>query len=239
MANRTVFTIGVVTALFGTAACGGDDGSADTLAPLPTTATTIATTVAPSTLIPLPTTLAPGTSTTTSIVIETTTTVPPAEQLVMRGDGLGDVLLGVNGAAAVDYITKLIGSPTDDTGEIAPEGDYVKCNGTKVRVVTWGDLKVYTGDESPYGSGRMHFYGWQYGPVQGSLPDPLGPTTDGDITLGSTVNEILAVFPAAEIFNDQYLGVGADLDQGLTAMLTDGTGNGVVIALFGGATCGL
>lgn len=237
MKPRVMFAIGLVSGVVALSACGGDDGSGTSLAPLPTTATT--TTVAPSTLAPLPTTLVPDASTTTTTVSETTTTVSPAEQLVLRGDGLGDLMLGVDGASAIDYIKKLIGEPTDDSGEVAPVGDYVKCDGTRVRVVSWGDLTVFTGDESPFGSGRMHFFGWQYGPVAGALPEPIGPTTDGDITLGSTVNELLRVYPSADIFTDQYLGVGADLEQGLTAMLTDDTSNGVVVALYGGATCGL
>ena len=238
MVNRRMLVAGAVIGALVLAACGGDDGSGTSLAPLPTTATT--TSVAPSTLAPLPTTLVPDASTTTTAAVaETTTSVSPAEQLILRGDGLGDLMLGVNGAAAIDYITTLIGNPTDDSGEVAPEGDYVKCDGTRVRVVSWGDLTVFTGDESPYGSGRMHFFGWQYGPVKGALPEPMGPATDGDITLGSTVNELLRVYPSADIFADQYLGVGADLEQGLTAMLTDDTSNGVIVALYGGATCGL
>ena len=238
MERRLILAVGVMSVVIGVSACGGDDGTGDTLAPLPTTATT--STVGPSTLAPLPTTVVPAASTTSTSAVETTTTsVAPAEQLILRGDGLGDAMLGVDGSSAVDYITKLIGDPTDDTGVIAPAGEYEKCDGTKLRVVEWGDLRIYTGDESPFGSGRVHFYGWQYGPVSGALPVPLGPATDGDVTLGSTVNELLAVYPAADIFTDQYLGVGADLEPGLTAVLTDDTGAGVVLALYGGATCGL
>jgi hypothetical protein len=93
------------------------------------------------------------------------------------------------------------------------------------------------GDESEVARGRLHFYSWTYGPVQGTEPVPMGPVTDGDITLGSTVTEILNVYPTAEIFNDDILGMGFEIDRTLVGTLSNDSPNGVVISMTGGVAC--
>jgi len=90
-------------------ACGGGDSSSETLAPLPTTATTIPE----STLAPMSTSVAPESST-TSTSSSTSTTVSPAEQLVLREDGLGEVLFGVDADQMIAYVTQLLGKPSSD-----------------------------------------------------------------------------------------------------------------------------
>ena len=135
------------------------------------------------------------------------------------------------------YVTQLLGKPDSDSGYIGPVSEFGSCPGTQVRGVRWGDLLLMFGDESEVAKGRVHFYSWTYGPVQGIAPVPMGPVTDGDITLGSTVTEILNVYPTAEIFNDDILGMGFEIDRTLTGTLSNDSANGVVVSMTGGVAC--
>jgi len=220
----------VATAVFILAACGGGGATTETLVPLPTTPTTT-----------LPTTLPPMTTTTSTTVSSSTsstsTTVSPAETLVLRSDGLGDSLFGVDAAAMIAIVTELLGKPDSDSGYVPTTKKYKLCPGTQVRSVRWGDLMLMFGAESAYAEGRLHFFSWNYGPVAGIAPIPMGPTTDGDITLGSTVAELLRVYPSAEIFMDDVAGASFTLESTLSGILSDQTPNGVVIAMYGGNAC--
>ena len=226
-------SVAVVTIL-GTlvVACGGGGASSETLAPLPTTATTTPET----TLAPMATSVAPE-STTTSSTSSTLATIEPAEQLVLREDGLGDVLFGVDADQMITYVTQLLGQPDSDSGYIGPVSEFGSCPGTQVRGVRWGDLLLMFGDESEVAQGRAHFYSWTYGPVQGIAPVPMGPVTDGDITLGSLVEDILKVYPTAEIFNDDILGMGFEINRTLTGTLSNDSPSGVVVSMTGGVAC--
>jgi hypothetical protein len=230
---RHSIRLGMAIAMLSTlVACGGSSESSDTLSPLPTAATTIPDT----TLAPMTTSVAPE-STTTSSTSSTLTTIAPAEQLVLREDGLGDVLFGVDADQMILYVTQLLGKPDSDSGYIGPVSEFGSCPGTQVRGVRWGDLLLMFGDESEVAKGRVHFYSWTYGPVQGIAPEPMGPITDGDITLGSTVAEILNVYPTAEIFNDDILGMGFEINRTLTGTLSNDSPNGVVVSMTGGVAC--
>ena len=219
-----------VAAVFVFAACGGGGATTETLAPLPTSLTTT-----------LPTTLPPMTTTTLAIVpsstSSTSTTVSPAETLVLRSDGLGDSLFGVDAPALIAIVTELLGKPDSDSGYVPTTKKYKLCPGTQVRSVRWGDLMLMFGDESGYAEGRLHFFSWNYGPVAGIAPVPMGPTTDGDITLGSTVADLLRVYPSAEIFMDDVAGASFILESTLSGILSDQTPDGVVIAMYGGNAC--
>ena len=221
----------VVAAVFILAACGGGGATTETLAPLPTSLTTT-----------LPTTLSPMTTTTTLAIVpsstsSTSTTVSPGETLVLRSDGLGDSLFGVDAPALIAIVTELLGKPDSDSGYVPTTKKYKLCPGTQVRSVRWGDLMLMFGDESGYAEGRLHFFSWNYGPVAGIAPVPMGPTTDGDITLGSTVAELLRVYPSAEIFMDDVAGASFILESTLSGILSDQTPDGVVIAMYGGNAC--
>lgn len=110
-------------------ACGGGDSSSETLAPLPTTATTIPE----STLAPMSTSVAPESST-TSTSSSTSTTVSPAEQLVLREDGLGEVLFGVDADQMIAYVTQLLGKPSSDSGIVGPVSEFGSCSELKCAV---------------------------------------------------------------------------------------------------------
>ena len=221
----------IAAAVFILAACGGGGATTETLAPLPTSATT----TPPATLPPMSTV---ATSTTlSSSTSSTSTTVSPGETLVLRSDGLGDLLFGVDAAGMIAIVTALLGKPDSDSGYVTTTKKFKLCPGTQVRSVRWGDLSLMFGDESGYAEGRLHFFSWNYGPVAGIAPVPMGPTTDGDITLGSTVAELLGVYPSAEIFMDDVAGASFILENTLSGILSDQTPDGVVIAMYGGNAC--
>ena len=219
------------------AACGGGDGTSETLAPLPTNVSTTAA----STLAPMVTTTGVPESTTT-LVVDITTTVPAAAKLVLRGDSLGDVRFGVDAEGAISYVESLLGAPDSDSGYVDSASEFGLCPGEQVRGVRWGDLLLLFGDESEGASGRLHFYGWRFGPVGTSMPEPVGPATEGGITLGATVNEVLRAHPNADVYSDDVFGAGFDIDAGarglVSGSLYDDSPNGVTLALFGGVTCG-
>ena len=219
------------------AACGADGGGSDTLAPLPTNVSTTAA----STLAPMVTTTGVPESTTTTM-LDVTTTVPVAAKLVLRGDSLGDVRYGVDAEGAIAYVESLLGNPDSDSGYVDSTSEFGMCPGAQVRGVRWGDLLLLFGDESEVASGRLHFYGWRYGPVGAAMPEPVGPATEGGVTLGSTVNEVLAAHPGADVYNDDVFGAGFDIDSGsrglVSGSLSNDAPNGVTLALFGGVTCG-
>lgn len=218
--------------MIGVSACGAGDSSGDTLAPLPTSVTTIATTVPESTT----SSIAVSTSSTSSS--STSSTYPETADLVLRADSLGDIRFGVEPDAAIEYVTALLGDPTSDTGWIDSFSDFGACPGTEVRGVGWGDLLLLFGDESEVDSGVRHFFQWQYGPTEDDAADPLGPATDGGITMGSTVADIDRVYDNAEIFADVVFGPGFELEPGLWGTLSDDVATGRVLALYGGTPCG-
>lgn len=223
----------IVVALFGAlAACGGDGGAGDTLAPLVTSVPVATTSVPTSTSS---TTSVASTSTTTST---TTTTVVEGAELFLRSDGLGSVRFGVEPEGVIDYVASLLGDPDSDTGYIDSFSEFGTCPGTEVRGVRWGDLALLFGDESDFDSGRRHFYQWQYGPQTRTPLRPNGPLTDGGIGLGSTVADVRAVYPDVVIFDDEIFGPGFELEPLLWGTLTDDVDSGRVIALVGGTPCG-
>ena len=232
--SSRVFPVAVLALL---AACGGGDGTSETLAPLPTN---VSTTTA-STLAPMVTTTGIPQSTTT-LVVDITTTVPDAAKLVLRGDSLGDVRFGVDAEGAISYVESLLGAPDSDSGYVDSASEFGLCPGEQVRGVRWGDLLLLFGDESEVASGRLHFYGWRFGPVGTSMPEPVGPATEGGITLGATVNEVLKAHPNADVYSDDVFGAGFDIDAGarglVSGSLSNDSPNGVTLALFGGVTCG-
>lgn len=210
--------------------CGGGGGAGDTLAPLVTTSTTL----------PATTTMAPvsTTTSTTSTTTTTTTTIVEGAELILRSNGLGSARFGVDPDGVIAFVTSVLGSPDSDTGYVDSFSQFGTCPGSEVRGVRWGDLTLLFGDDSDFGSGRRHFYQWQFGPQTSSPLRPNGPLTDGLIGLGSTVAEIRRVYPDVEIFADEVYGPGFELEPLLWGTLTDDADSGRVIALVGGTPCG-
>ncbi|MBU3690295.1 MAG: hypothetical protein B7C54_10975 [Acidimicrobiales bacterium mtb01] len=214
------------------AACGGNAGGDDTLAPLPTAPGSS------SSLAPLVSTTTVPEATTTTSIASTTTTVVPGLELILRSDGIGDARFGVEPNGVVEYVKAILGAPDRDTGWIDSLSEFGSCPGTEVRAVEWANLRLLFGDESNFNSGRRHFYGWQYGPPIDSEIAPLGPATDGGITVGSTVRDIVKVYPDVELYNDELFGPGFEIEATLTGTLSDDAPSGLVLALYGGTACG-
>jgi len=183
------------------------------------------------------TTTEPVASTTTSIN-STTTTLVPGLELVLRSDGIGDARFGVEPDGVIGYVKAILGAPDRDTGWIDAFSEFGSCPGTEVRAVEWANLRLLFGDQSEFNTARRHFYGWQYGPPIDSEIGPLGPATDGGITVGSTVRDIVKVYPDVEIYNDEIVGPGFEIEATLTGTLSDDAPSGLVLALYGGTACG-
>ena len=248
MRTRLVTASALFVTVFGLESCGGD-GSAtppSTLAPLVTT-TTIA--APPTTLAPAPT-AAPTTiaaSTTTSVApttstsaasTTTSTTVAPAAALVLRDDGLGDALFGADAEGVIQYITSILGVPTDDSGWADPFESFGICPGNEVRGVTWGDLQLLFSDESVVLKGRRHFFNYVYGPPAGTSILPAGMSTANGVGIGSSVAELRVAYPNVQVYPEDIYGPYFVVNDDLIGFLTGVSDNDEIISFIGGNGCG-
>lgn len=242
--------VALVAALLG--GCGGDseERPVNTAPTVPASSTTAAapTTTAPASADSTSTTLVPADISTTTVSSET---LPPAgegaeagpeavAELVLRQDGIGTKSFGAPADEVVAHVTSLAGAPTVDSGWLdALDSPYGACPGPRVRVVQWGQLQLYFGDESDVSTEPGHFYYYSYGAFTDQPPAPEGLLTADGIGLGSTVAEIRAAYPEAEMYDDPLYGAGFIVTPGGTSgTLTDATDIGRVTVLFGGVGCG-
>jgi hypothetical protein len=193
-------------------------------------------TTAPST-VPVTQTLAPATSPATA----TTTTEPLAvQELLLTGEGLGSAVFGADPDSVIEYVTSILGSPTDDTNWVDPFA-FAACDGSEARRVDWGVLSLLFTDLSEFANGRRHFMGYEYGRVGQVGDEPAGLRTPGGVTLGSRVVDVLAEFPDAAV-NPGDPGVGFPdsfyVSNVFYGLLTGTTTDDYVTVLFGGYGCG-
>lgn len=257
--RRTAPIVFAAAALATLAACGGgrDDAAERAMNPAPSVPTSPA---APSTGAPSPTsTTAVDTTLSTSATEETTTTTiaadpagsangatPPAlgaevaSALELRPDGLGRWDFGALADDVVDGVNGLLGAPTVDSGWLdSLDAPYGACPGPRVRVVRWGQLQLYFGDESEVSEQPGHFYHYSYGEFVGEPPAPEGLVTASNIGLGSTLADVRAAAPDAEVYDDPFYGAGFVVTPGgLSGTLSNATDIGRVTVLFGGIGCG-
>ena len=107
-------------------------------------------------------------------------------------------MFGGDPDSVIEYVRSLLGDPTGDTGWVDPF-TFAVCDGTEVRRVDWGVLSLLFGDQSNFGSGRRHFFAWEYG-LTGQIGDPpQGLRTAGLVTLGSRVVDLRAEFPEVAV----------------------------------------
>jgi hypothetical protein len=227
-------------------ACSGDDDAGGTV---PTTVTTVAPTTSPSTtavttsVVP-PTTAAPTTSDTVAPTTSetgstsTSTTEPAAAALVLRDDGLGDALFGADADGVIDYVTSVLGVPTDDSGWDDPFAHFGVCPGTEVRGVTWGDLQLLFSDESIVASGHRHFFNYVYGPPSGATINPVGLRTADGVGIGTTIGELRVVYPGVQVYPEEIYGPFFVVNENLSGFLTGVTDSDQVISFIGGIGCG-
>lgn len=242
------------------AACssgGDDDDGAASSAPssgAPTTTATIAGTVpttpassapgtapdatapdqgstAPTTVpVPAPTTPAPAPATTEPLAVQ---------ELVLSGDGLGGAVFGAEPQGVIDYVSSILGGNTADTGWVPPD-TFAVCDGTEARRVDWGTLSLLFTDLSPIANGRRHFIGYEYGRVGQIDEEPVGLRTEGGVTRGSRVIDLLAEFPDAAINEgepDSGFPDGFYVSDVFYGLLTGTTAEDYVTVLFGGYGC--
>ncbi len=188
-----------------------------------------------------PTTQPPATTSTSTTVPESTTsttsTIPAVLGLDLSADGIGEESFGAEANGVIAYVESIIGSPTHDTGWFATDG--LACVGTEIRYVTWGDLALGFGDESPYGSGLRHFTSYSYGPPAGAFVDPFGLSVAGGVSIGDTVDELLAAYPDAVISSDAQLDASMfNIVDALSGFLTGTTGADTITSFLGGFVCG-
>lgn len=237
--RRVVLVAAVVVA----AACTQETSSPPTTVEvtLPATTTSTTTTVAPTTTSTTSTTTSTTTTepdpTTTSST--TTTEVPFVTALVLGQEGLGPARFGAEPNGVIDYVVSFLGSPTADTGWVAPD-EFALCPGDEVRRIEWGSLRLSFGDVSTFAVDRLHLYAWQYG-IDGQLgEDPVGLRTEDGIGLGSTVAELLAAHPEAELYegDDELFPPGFSITDSFFGFTTGLDADDLVTELFSGYFCG-
>jgi hypothetical protein len=224
-------------------ACG--DGGA-ILTTTTTTTTTVApattsSTTTPSTLPPTTTTAATTTTTTTS----TTTTTIPAPVVRFLPDGLDAFTFGDAASDVMTAATALFGPPSSDTGWLAGGfGDYGVCPGSEFRQVSYlGDTLTLMFSDVEYfapGGVRNFIYYSYYSPAMAPLTD--GPPASIDV--GVTVADLLAIWPAAEvteddpIFGPRFVYRPGSGFEGLYGSLTGVADDDVITYVSGGVGCG-
>ena len=133
----------------------------------------------------------------------------------------------------------ILGPPTHDTGWFDPATTGAACQGSEIRYVTWNDLSLFFTDDSTFASGIRHFASYTYGPAAGAFVDPFGLTVEGGISVGATVDELLAAYPAAVINDsDELSGASFHIVEGLAGFLTGTTGSDTITTFVGGFGCG-
>jgi hypothetical protein len=197
----------------------------------------------PSTLAPLQdATVAPGgvDSTLVSTLPVISIEPVPLAGLVLGAAGLGEAVLGEDTETTVRYVSSLLGSPTADTGWLETEEAMILCDRKMFRQVEWGVLRLEFGDTSPYRSDAEHFVGWDYG-LDGRLgEEPQGLITERGVGLGSRVDELLAAYPAAQLFDGEegtFPPTFTEAD-GLSGYTTGTADSDVITVIEGGLRCG-
>jgi hypothetical protein len=233
MTSRRTLLVTLCAAALVVAGCSDESSSPGTTTTVAATTTTVAatsTTAAPTTTVA---------ATTTTEAATTTTTIAPVVGLALSGAGLGDALFGADAEGVIEYVSSIIGAPTSDSGWQDPVSLGATCPGTEVRFVDWNDLYLFFSDDSLAASGARHFASFSYGPAFGPTLSPFGLTTDAGVGIGSTVAEIVAVYPAATINPDDGLsGATVTIGDGLFGFLTGTTDTDTVTAFVGGFGCG-
>ncbi len=159
--------------------------------------------------------------------------------LDLSAEGLGDESFGAESTGVIAYVESILGAPTNDTGWVNPASTGAACPGTEIRVVWWGDLSLFFTDQSSAASGLRHFASYTYGPAAGEFINPFGLSLAGGVTVGDTLDDLLAVYPDAQVSSDEEFGGSSfHILDGLTGFLTGATGSDTITTFVGGFGCG-
>jgi hypothetical protein len=164
----------------------------------------------------------------------------PLSGLVLGAKGVGEAAFGEDAEVTVKYVSALLGSPTADTGWLETEEAMILCDRAMFRQVEWGVLRLEFGDASPFRSDALHFVGWDYG-LDGRLgEEPQGLITERGVGLGSRVDELLAAYPTAQLFEGEEGSFPPTFTEaeGLSGFTTGTTDSDVITVLEGGLRCG-
>ena len=160
---------------------------------------------------------------------------------MLRGDGdYGAAMFGGDPDSVIEYVRSLLGEPTGDTGWVDPF-TLALCEGNEVRRVDWGVLSLLFGDQSNFGSGRRHFFAWEYG-LSGQIGDPpQGLRTAGLVRSGagwSIPRDSLEV-AVNEEENDGFVSPpNFYVSDNFRGLLTGVNDDDVITVMFGGLGCG-
>lgn len=247
-ARTCAFAIVVAAALVAGAGCSQSSSSppptdATTTVPATTTTTPTTTTVAPTTThapaATSPATTAPTTEPEPEVTEPPTSTEPPViRELVLRESGLGSASFGAEPDGVIEYVTSFLGAPTADT-DWAPTDEFALCQGTEVRRVEWGVMRLSFGDASPAVSGRRHFYAWHYGVVGEVGGEPQGLRSGDGITVGSSVADLREAYPDVEIYegDEELFPPGFEITRDFYGLLTGTGDDDSVTEMFSGYVC--
>ncbi len=164
----------------------------------------------------------------------------PLSGLVLSADGLGEARFGDEVDATIAYVSSLLGSPTADTGWVDIETELLICKRNSFRQVDWGVLRLEFGSPSVSGGDQPHFIGWDYG-TDGRLgEDPEGIITAFGVGLGARVDELLAAYPGAEMFEGEEGNFPPAFawSGGLSGFTTGTNDSDVVTVMQAGERCG-
>jgi hypothetical protein len=233
MTSRRILLATICAAALVSAGCSNESSSPGTA----TTSVAASTTTVAVTTTVLTTTTAVAATTTS--VAATTTTIAPVLGLTLSGTGLGDALFGADAEGVIAYVTSILGAPTNDSGWQDPVALGAACPGNEVRFVDWSDLSLFFSDDSPAASGVRHFAAYTYGPAFGTTLTPFGLATEAAVGVGSTVAQVVAVYPAATISpDDGFTGPTFAIGDGLYGFLSGTTDTDTVTAVVAGVGCG-
>ena len=147
-------------------------------------------------------------------------------------------MFGADADGVVQYVTSILGVPTDDSGWADPFQSFGICPGNEVRGVTWGDLQLLFSDDSVVLSGRRHFFNYVYGPPIGTSITPSGMATAKGVGIGTSIADLRAAYPDVQVYPEEMYGPYFAVNDNLSGFLTGVTDNDEIISFIGGNGCG-
>jgi hypothetical protein len=165
---------------------------------------------------------------------------PAPPTIVLADDGLGIAVFGTAADDTIAAITAVLGEPDEDSGWVDPLR-VGACAGDEARFVAWGTLYLYFSDNSAFGDGERHFFGYSYGSERDLGAIPEGLATPEGIGLGTTVVFLRAAYHdvVIEAGEEGLLAPSFYVDDALSGRLTGTADDDLVTVIIGGDPCGV
>jgi hypothetical protein len=163
-----------------------------------------------------------------------------APTIVLGRDGLAVAAFGDPADDTVAAVTAVLGVPDEDSGWVEPLS-IGACAGEEGRFVAWGSLYLYFADESTFGNGERHFFGYSYGSASDLEAIPEGLATPEGIGLGTSVAFLRAAYHdvVVEAGEEGLFPANFYVDDNLSGRLTGGEDDDLVTVIIGGDPCGV